>query len=99
NLQLAAYFLAMLRDPELAKLGKTGFLQLSYLGALRGDEGFARVFFTPPDGYREWAEETITELVGRIRAESFAPNPAADCRFCDFKLICPLWPEGGEAVR
>ena len=23
----------MLRDPELAKLGKTGFLQLSYLGA------------------------------------------------------------------
>ncbi len=99
NLQLGAYFLAMLRDPELAKLGKTGFLQLSYLGALRGDEGFARVFFTPPEGYREWAEQTIVELVARIRAESFAPNPAADCRFCHFKPICPLWPEGGEAVR
>ena len=99
NLQLGAYFLAMLRDPELAKLGKTGFLQLSYLGAMRGDDGFARVVFTPGDGYEQWAEQTITELVGRIRAESFAPNPAADCRWCDFKPICPLWPEGREAVR
>lgn len=99
NLQLAAYFLAMLRDPELAKLGRTGFLQLSFLGALRGDDGFARLFFTPGEGYEQWAEETITELVARIRAESFAPNPAADCKWCDFKPICPLWPEGHEAVR
>ena len=80
-----------------AKLGKTGFLQLSYLGAMRGDDGFARVLFTPGEGYEQWAEDTITELVGRIRAESFAPNPAADCRWCDFKPICPLWPEGREA--
>jgi hypothetical protein len=89
----------MLRDPKLSKLGKTGYLQLSYLGAMRGDDGFARVGFPPPDGYGDWAESTITELVGRIRAESFAPNPTADCRWCDFKVICPLWPEGGEAVR
>jgi hypothetical protein len=99
NLQLAAYFLAMLRDEELSKLGKTGYLQLSYLGAMRGDAGFAVVGFPPPDDYGDWAEATITELVGRIRAESFAPNPAADCRWCDFKPICPLWPEGREAVR
>ncbi len=99
NLQLGAYFLAMLRDPELSKLGKTGYLQLSYLGAMRGDDGFARVGFPPPENYGEWAEQTITELVARIRAESFAPNPAADCRWCDFKPICPLWPQGQEAVR
>ncbi|MGH2785052.1 MAG: PD-(D/E)XK nuclease family protein [Actinomycetota bacterium] len=99
NLQLAAYYLAMIRDPELSKLGKTGLLQLSFLGALRGEDGFARVLVTPREGYGEWAEATITELVGRIRAESFAPNPAADCKWCDFKPICPLWPEGQEAVR
>jgi hypothetical protein len=99
NLQLAAYYLAMIRDPELSKLGKTGLLQLSFLGALRGEEGFARVLVTPREGYGEWAEETITELVARIRAESFGPNPAADCKWCDFKPICPLWPQGQEAVR
>ncbi|HJR18121.1 MAG TPA: ATP-dependent DNA helicase [Actinomycetota bacterium] len=99
NLQLAAYYLAMIRDPELSRLGKTGLLQLSFLGALRGEDGFARVIVTPREGYGEWAEATITELVGRIRAESFAPNPAADCRWCDFKPICPLWPQGQEAIR
>jgi RecB family exonuclease len=99
NLQLGAYFLAMLRDPELSKLGKTGFLQLSYLGAPYGEGGFRNPGFAPPDGYEAWAETTITELVGKIRAESFAPNPAADCRWCDFKPICPLWPEGQESVR
>ncbi|MFY9586399.1 MAG: PD-(D/E)XK nuclease family protein, partial [Actinomycetota bacterium] len=98
NLQLAAYYLAMLRDEDLKLLGKTGFLQLAYLGSFYG-EGFRQPGFTPPAGYEEWAEQTIKELVAKIRAESFAPNPAADCMWCEFKSICPLWPQGAEAVR
>jgi superfamily I DNA/RNA helicase len=98
NLQLGAYYLAMRRDPELAKLGRPGWLQLSYLGDF-WNEGFKRPGFAPPEGYEEWAEGTITDLVAKIRAEDFAPNPAADCMWCEFKTLCPLWPEGGDAVR
>jgi RecB family exonuclease len=98
NLQLAAYFLAMLRDPELRQLGTASRLQLSFLGSLYG-ETFAVRGFTPREGYEEWAERTITELVAKIRSENFAPNPSADCMWCEFKPICPLWPQGGEAVR
>lgn len=99
NLQLAAYYLAMRRDENLKALRKkTGYLQLSFLGSLYG-EGFAVRGFPPREGYEEWAEQTITDLVAKIRAESFAPNPSADCMWCEFKPICPLWPQGGEAVR
>ena len=98
SLQLGAYFLAMVRDPELAKLGTPGWLQLSYLGDFFR-ESFTPRGFPPREGYEQWAEETIRGLVAKIRAESFAPNPEADCRFCKFQPICPIWPEGGEAVR
>lgn len=99
SLQLGAYYLAMRRDESLKALGrKTGYLQLSFLGSLYG-EGFAVRGFAPREGYEEWAETTIADLVAKIRAESFAPNPSADCMWCDFKPICPLWPQGGEAVR
>ena len=98
SLQLGAYFLAMLRDEKLKDLGQTTRLQLSFIGAPYG-QGFTVRGFTPREGYEQWAEETIKTLVARIRAESFAPNPAADCMWCSFKTICPLWPQGGEAVR
>ncbi len=26
--------------------------------------------------------------------ETVRPNPYANCRFCDFKTLCPLYPEG-----
>jgi superfamily I DNA/RNA helicase/RecB family exonuclease len=99
DLQLAAYYLATLHDEDLRRLGRTGYLQLAYLGKPKGDGGFTRLGFPPRDGYREWAESAIAALVERIRSEDFAPNPEADCRFCPFKIICPLWPEGAEAVR
>jgi RecB family exonuclease len=98
SLQLGAYYLAVLRDPELSTLGKPGRLQLSYLGDFFR-ESFTVRGFSPGDEYEQWAEETIKGLVANIRGESFAPNPEADCRFCSFKPICPVWPEGGEAVR
>ena len=48
--------------------------------------------------YEETTEERISELLGRIRSESFAPNPEADCQFCSFSTICPRWPQGGEVA-
>jgi hypothetical protein len=31
-----------------------------------------------------------------VLAEDFRPNPEADCRWCEFKPLCPLWSEGKE---
>ncbi len=27
-------------------------------------------------------------------SEAYRPNPAADCHWCDFKSLCPLYPQG-----
>jgi CRISPR/Cas system-associated exonuclease Cas4 (RecB family) len=43
---------------------------------------------------------TLSRLIGRVRAlyESgqVRPNPSANCRFCTFQPLCPLFPEGAE---
>lgn len=99
NLQLAAYYLALLREPELKALGEPGLLELAFV-FLEGSDGYARRQVNPESrpGYEEWAEQTIKGHLATVRAERFAPNPEADCMFCDFKVICPLYPEG-EDVR
>jgi CRISPR/Cas system-associated exonuclease Cas4 (RecB family) len=44
--------------------------------------------------------ERLSGLIGQIRelneTEVYRPNPGANCRYCDFKPLCPLWPEGRE---
>jgi CRISPR/Cas system-associated exonuclease Cas4 (RecB family) len=46
--------------------------------------------------------ERLSSLVARIRrlneTDVYRPNPSANCRFCDFKTLCPLWPEGRGVV-
>jgi ATP-dependent exoDNAse (exonuclease V) beta subunit len=104
SLQLAAYYLAMRRVPELAELGEPRVLELAFLFLEGQDGGYKHMSTTPdraPDGsdireYEEWAESTILELLALIRAEKFAPNPLADCMWCSFKTICPVWPQGAE---
>jgi RecB family exonuclease len=102
DLQLAAYYLALRRTPELEPLGEPGYLQLAYLGKGHQQTGFVRRDVSPktvrPD-YEAWAEERIRDLLQRIREEAFAPNPEANCDFCRFKPICPRWPEGGEVLK
>jgi RecB family exonuclease len=98
DLQLAAYYLAVKRTPELAALGPPGYLQLAYLGKGHQRDGFVRRGVSPATqpGYEDAVETRILELVERIRGEEFAANPEADCTFCSFKTICPRWPEGAE---
>jgi superfamily I DNA/RNA helicase/RecB family exonuclease len=99
NLQLASYYLAVKRAPQLADLPEPGYLQLAYLGAGREQTAFAAPGTSPKkrEDYETWAEGRLLELIGRIRAEVFAPDPEADCQFCPFQTICPRWPQGGEA--
>jgi len=99
DLQLAAYYLALKRTPELAELGEVGYLQLDYLGKGSQRDVFVHREVSPSKipGYEQWAEDTIRDLVARVRREEFGFNPEADCQFCSFRTICPRWPEGKEA--
>jgi RecB family exonuclease len=97
DLQLASYYLALKRDPSLTSLGEPLYLELAYLGAFYQD-GFVRRGLEPkkrPD-YEAEAQARLEGFVAGIRAEEFAPSPSADCQWCRFKVLCPVWPEGDE---
>jgi superfamily I DNA/RNA helicase/RecB family exonuclease len=98
SLQLGTYYLAMRRVPELAELGEPDVLEFGYLFLEGTDEGYKHFTMRPdrtPDFERQ-VEGTMLQLLERVRKEEFAPSPDADCQFCPFKPICPLWPEGAE---
>ncbi|HVL33211.1 MAG TPA: PD-(D/E)XK nuclease family protein, partial [Actinomycetota bacterium] len=100
DLQLATYYLALKREPELAKLGEPRYLELAYLGAFTRDGGFMRagVDIDPKrrEQYEADAQDRLEAFVRGIREEQFQPSPSADCQWCSFKSLCPVWPEGDE---
>ena len=95
SLQLAIYFLAALRDPELAALGEPVEMQLVYPAEQRQGR-FRRVVQRPGPEYAAAVEQRLLPLLDGAAAEQFDPNPHADCRFCSFKPICPMWPQGED---
>ena len=95
SLQLAIYYLAALRDPELAALGRPVEMQLVYPARVRHGR-FARVSQHPGPDYAGQVEQRLLALLDGAAAESFDPDPHADCRMCAFKPICPMWPQGEE---
>jgi ATP-dependent exoDNAse (exonuclease V) beta subunit len=94
SLQLAIYYLAAKTDPQLAELGEPSSMQLIYPNAplSRGDVQKR----TQDPGQAEAALERLPGLIEGVLAEDFRPDPEADCTFCKFKPICPLWSEGKE---
>jgi superfamily I DNA/RNA helicase/RecB family exonuclease len=95
SLQLAIYYLAALRDPELAALGHPVEMQLVYPARVRQGR-FTRVSQHPGTDYADQVEQRLLALLDGAAAESFDPDPHADCRMCAFKPICPMWPQGEE---
>ena len=102
SLQLGAYYLAMRRVPELAELGEPRILELAFLFHEGSDPGYKHMPVNPErigiGEYEAWAESTILELLEAVRAERFAPSPEANCMWCRFKPICPVWPQGAEVL-
>ncbi len=94
SLQLAIYYLAAKSDPEIAALGEPKLMRLLYpkLPISRGK--VAERTQTPEQA--EEALERLPELIAGVLKEDFRPNPEADCQWCKFKPICPLWSEGKE---
>jgi superfamily I DNA/RNA helicase/RecB family exonuclease len=105
NLQLGVYYLAVNHAEDLAPFRPVRAVELVFLRdrGFRGD-GIGRLSMAFTGGnepaYREAVVERIREGIGRLRrlyAEDVVrPNPAANCRFCAFKPLCPLYPEGQE---
>jgi superfamily I DNA/RNA helicase/RecB family exonuclease len=95
SLQLAIYYLAALRDPELATLGHPVEMQLVYPARVMHGR-FTRVSQHPGPDHAGQVERRLLALLDGAAAESFDPDPHADCRMCAFKPICPMWPQGEE---
>jgi superfamily I DNA/RNA helicase len=94
SLQLAIYYLAATTDPELRQLGEPASMQLIYPGASLSHGDVAKRCQTPDE-----AKKAITRLpvlMEGVLAEDFRPDPEADCQWCKFKPLCPLWSEGKE---
>lgn len=93
SLQLAIYNLAAKADPDIAALGPPISQQLVYPAVYsKGD--VAKRTQTPEEAER--ALERLPGLIEGVLAEDFRPDPEADCMWCKFKPLCPLWPEGKE---
>jgi superfamily I DNA/RNA helicase/RecB family exonuclease len=97
SLQLAIYYLAALRDPELAAFGPPVEMQLVYPAQARMGR-FARVSQRPEPDHPSLVERRLVPLLDGAAAEDFDPSPHADCRFCAFKPICPMWPQGEDLL-
>jgi len=102
NLQLGIYYLAVSRAEELARFRPVKAVELSFLKETNRDGMVARSQLGMNSlAQAEFAEKMEARLAGRIerirellRTEVYRPNPGANCRYCDFKPLCPLWPEG-----
>lgn len=104
NLQLGIYYLAVSRVPELSEFGRVKQVELAFLRE-KNLEGLVKRVQLGMNSVvqKTFAEEMtvrLSGLIGQIKdlseTETYQPNPAADCRYCDFKSLCPLWPEGRE---
>jgi RecB family exonuclease len=103
SLQLGIYYLAVLEAEELAGFQPVSGVELSYLkGDWRNGDLVTREWSVGSgdreESYQNAMRERLSDLVGRLRtlndASSYRPNHQAECRFCDFRSLCPLFPEG-----
>jgi len=106
NLQLGIYYLALSRAEELRGFRPVKAVELAFLRET--ERGHPEVIKRASLGltnrnvqeYEETMTARLAELIGRLQdlqvSENYRPNPQADCHFCEFKPLCPLWPEGRD---
>ena len=53
--------------------------------------------------YQTAVRETLSTLIAEqkrlIVEEVYRPNSQADCFWCDFRTLCPIWPEGRQVFE
>ncbi|HEY6565982.1 MAG TPA: ATP-dependent DNA helicase, partial [Actinomycetota bacterium] len=102
SLQLGIYYLAVQDAEMLAEFQPVRTVELAFLrGNWRNtDIDYRKWQITDrdEDQYQEQMRERLAALITRKKVlnetEVYRPNPYANCRFCDFQTLCPLYPEG-----
>jgi RecB family exonuclease len=101
NLQLGIYYLAVQESEELAEYLPVHKVELAFL---RGNWKSTQIDFRKfvvherDDSWEQKMRERLSGLIAKkkelIATETYRPSPYANCRFCDFRSLCPLWAEG-----
>jgi len=103
SLQLGIYYLAVKESDELAEYRPVRQVELAFI---KGDWKNGHPLVKPtwqiePDDeerYQAVVREALAHLIALKRelneTEVYRPNPTANCFWCDFKSLCPLFPEG-----
>jgi superfamily I DNA/RNA helicase len=101
NLQLGIYYLAVQEAEALADFKPVHMVELAFLrGNWRSpDIDFRKhVVHERDEGWERTMRERLSNLIALKRqlnaTEEYRPSPYANCRFCDFQTLCPLWAEG-----
>jgi hypothetical protein len=105
NLQLGIYYLAVQECEDLAEFRPVRAVELAFVqGAWNNPHETAfrawAVTTGQAEAYQERVRQTLADLVAKERRlmeeQVYRPNPSADCHWCDFKTLCPLFPEGQD---
>ena len=114
SLQLGIYWLAVQRCEDLAPFRPVRAVELAFLkGSWRNryfkEEQDAyesktwQVSASKEEAYQAAVRQALSDLIARekelVASETYRPNPNANCRFCDFRTLCPLYPEGASALE
>lgn len=102
SLQLGIYYLAVQESPDLAEFQPVKTVELAFL---RGNWKSPNIDYRKwmvterdEEAYQSEMRDRLAALIARKRElnelEVFRPNPYANCRFCDFQTLCPLYAEG-----
>ena len=94
SLQLAIYYLAAKVDEEIREMGEPAAMQLVYPKPQLSRGDVVKRVQKPEEA--EEALKKLPVLFDGVLSEDFRPNPEADCMWCKFKPLCPLWSEGKE---
>jgi superfamily I DNA/RNA helicase len=102
SLQLGIYYLAVRECDDLAPYRPVRQVELAFLkGDWRRGEFVLKSWQVGEDeeeAYQTRVKHELSRLIGLKRnlleTETYRPNPAANCHWCEFKSLCPLFPEG-----
>jgi len=104
SLQLGIYYLAVQESEDLAPYRPVRAVELAFVKGHWRTGDIVIKAWSVTQGKEEAYQAAVRTELSRLIAvkkqllaeEVYAPNPAADCFWCDFRSLCPLWPEGQE---
>ncbi len=103
SLQLGIYYLAVQASDDLAEFRPVRQVELAFIkGSWKGDHPLVKPSWhideDDEERYQSVVRAALAHLIALKRelneTEVYRPNPTANCFWCDFKSLCPLFPEG-----